>query len=76
MILQKPGYKGVDDIAQFILLTLKEQGGRMAITDKSAPEEIYALFGVSKKMFKKAIGALYRRRLITIDESGIKTGKG
>ncbi|MCP3889853.1 MAG: GntR family transcriptional regulator, partial [Desulfobulbaceae bacterium] len=36
------------------------------------PEEIYALFGVSKKVFKKAIGALYKKRLIVIDSSGIK----
>ncbi|MEN8142955.1 MAG: GntR family transcriptional regulator, partial [Thermodesulfobacteriota bacterium] len=43
--------------------------------DKSPPAEIYALFGVSKKVFKKAIGGLYKRRLISIDSKGIKLAK-
>jgi hypothetical protein len=76
LILQKPGYKGVDDIAQNILKIIKASGGRMAVTDKTAAEDIYALFGVSKKTFKKAIGALYRKKLIVIDNNGVKTGKG
>ncbi|MBU0680836.1 MAG: GntR family transcriptional regulator [Proteobacteria bacterium] len=76
LILQKPGYQGVDDIAQNILKIIKASGGRMAVTDKTAAEDIYALFGVSKKTFKKAIGALYRKKLIVIDTNGVKTGKG
>lgn len=75
LILQKPGYKGVDDIAQTIFKTIKEQGGTIALTDKSPPEEIYARFGVSKKIFKKAIGALYRKKLITIEPSGVKIAR-
>ena len=70
--LQPPGYRGVDDVSWAVLETIKEHGGRMAVTDKSQPEEIYSLFGVSKKTFKKAIGALYKKRLITIDSNGIK----
>lgn len=73
--LQQPGYKAVDDISKAILKTIKESGGRIAITDKSPPEEIYSLFGVSKKIFKKAIGALYKKRLISIDAHGIKLVK-
>jgi predicted RNA-binding protein (virulence factor B family) len=76
LILQKPGYEGVDDIAQAILKTIKASGGKMTVTDKTAPEDIYALFGVSKKVFKKAIGALYRKKLIIIEPTCIKTGKG
>lgn len=72
LILQQPGYQGVDDVSLAIFETIKEHGGRIAVTDKSQPEEIYALFGVSKKTFKKAIGALYRKRLITIDASGVE----
>ncbi len=72
LALQKPGYQGVDASAQVILETIKEHGGQIAITDKSQPEEIYATFGVSKKTFKKAIGALYKKRLITIDSNGLK----
>ncbi|MDO8947702.1 MAG: S1-like domain-containing RNA-binding protein [Desulfocapsaceae bacterium] len=72
LILQQPGYHGIDDVSLSILETIKEHGGSIDVTDKSHPEEIYSLFGVSKKTFKKAIGALYKKRLITIDSSGIK----
>lgn len=70
--LQQTGYQRVDDISQTILDTIKDCGGMVAVTDKSPPEEIYAQFGVSKKVFKKAIGALYKKRLIIIDIDGIK----
>jgi len=69
--LQQSGYQRVDDISRTILNALKSHGGRIAVTDKSPPEDIYALFGVSKKTFKKAIGALYKKRRITIDANGI-----
>jgi len=73
--LQRSGYQGVDDISRTMLKTIKDHGGRIAVTDKSPPEEIYALFGVSKKIFKKAIGALYKKRLITIDPKGIRLAR-
>jgi predicted RNA-binding protein (virulence factor B family) len=44
----------------------------MAISDKSSPEEINKEFGISKKNFKKAVGNLYKRKLILIDDSGIR----
>ncbi len=72
--LHKPGYKRVDDITDTILNVLKEQGGFISVTDKSSPEAIYKLFGVSKKTYKKAIGAIYRKRLITIENDGIRLG--
>ena len=75
--LQQSGYQRVDDISRTILNALKSHGGRIAVTDKSPPEDVYALFGVSKKTFKKAIGALYKKRRITIDANGIKlAGRG
>jgi len=70
--LQQTGYQRVDDISQSILDTLKENDGLVSLTDKSPPEEIYATFGVSKKTFKKAIGSLYRKKLIIISIDGIK----
>lgn len=70
--LHKPGYERVDDITDTILNVLKEQGGFISVTDKSSPETINKLFGVSKKTFKKAIGAIYRKRLITIESDGIR----
>lgn len=72
LCLQQPGYQKVDDISQTILNTIKDHGGRIALTDKSPPEAIYSQFGVSKKTFKKAIGSLYKKRLITIDSNAIK----
>ena len=70
--LQQPGYQKIDAVSRSILKTLKDHDGRIAVTDNSAPDDIYALFGVSKKTFKKAIGALYKKRLISIDANGIK----
>ena len=70
--LHKPGYERVDDITDTILNVLKEQGGFISVTDKSSPETIHKLFGVSKKTYKKAIGAIYRKRLITIESDGIR----
>jgi len=72
LCLQKPGYEKVDEVSEKIVATLKARGGFISVTDKSAPEIIYGLFGVSKKTFKKAIGALYRRRLILIESNGIQ----
>lgn len=73
--LQQSGYQRVDNISQSILKTIKDLGGSIAVTDKNPPEDIYSLFGVSKKTFKKAIGALYKKRLVTIDNNGIKLGQ-
>jgi uncharacterized protein len=70
--LQQSGYKRVEDISQSILKTIKDHDGWIPVTDKSPPKDIYAMFGVSKKVFKKAIGALYKKRLIRIDKKGIR----
>jgi predicted RNA-binding protein (virulence factor B family) len=70
--LQQSGYQKIDHISRNILKTIKDLGGRIAVTDKSPPNDIYAQFGVSKKTFKKAIGTLYKKKLITMDVNGIK----
>jgi predicted RNA-binding protein (virulence factor B family) len=70
--LHKPSYERVDDITDTIINVLKEQGGFISVTDKSSPETIYKLFGVSKKTYKKAIGAIYKKKLITIENDGIR----
>ncbi len=72
LILHKPGFGKVEDIAETILARLKEEGGFMTITDKSPAELIYDTFGISKKTYKKAIGDLYKRRLITLTTDGIQ----
>ena len=73
--LQQPGYKKVGNISQTILDKIKDRGGMIPVTDKSPPEEIYSMFGVSKKVFKQSIGALYKKRLITLDANGLKIVK-
>ncbi len=70
--LQQSGYQKIDDISRNILKTIKDLGGSITVTDKSPPKDIYSMFGVSKKTFKKAIGTLYKKRFITIDANGIK----
>ena len=71
--LQAHGYLNVNDSnIELIYNKLLSNGGFMAITDKSSPEEIYALFGISKKAFKKSLGSLYKQRKIEIQPRGIK----
>jgi len=71
LVLQKPTYQILDQISQDILTRLDANNGYLDITDKSSPEVISSLFGISKKSFKKGLGTLYRKRLITIQETGI-----
>ena len=72
LLLQKPGFEKIDDLSQSILEMLKQHDGFISVTDKSPPETINKMFGVSKKTYKKAIGALFKKRLITIEKNGIK----
>jgi hypothetical protein len=72
LILNQPGYGMVLSLTDNILIKLKENNGALMLSDKSPPEAIYAAFGVSKKVFKQAIGALYKKQLISIDKNGIK----
>lgn len=72
LCLQRPGYEKVGDLAEQILDRLKKQGGYLAVNDKTAPELIYQLFGLSKKNFKKALGSLYKQQLIVFDGDGIR----
>lgn len=72
LALQKPGAKKVDDFSEILLQYIKEHDGFTSLNDKSAAEEIYDTFGVSKKTFKKAVGDLYKKRLILLEERGIR----
>lgn len=72
LILQKSGYEKVDEISKAILDKLEKNNGVLWLSDKSEPEEIYRMLGISKKVFKKAIGALYKAKLIALDENEIR----
>ena len=69
--LQKQGFQKVEPNAQKILQVLERQNGFMPLNDKSSPEEITRKLQMSKKTFKKAIGGLYKKRLIRIESDGI-----
>lgn len=70
--IQKIGFTHVNDQTDVILNHLKKNGGFLNLNDDSAPEEIQARLKISKKVFKKAIGILYREKKITIEEEGIR----
>ena len=72
LALQKQGYSKIDGLPEQILEKLKAQAGFMPLNAKSSPDEIYNIFGVSKKTFKMAVSSLYKQRLITIEENGIR----
>ncbi len=70
--LQKFGYDKVEPNAQKILQKLKENKGFLPLTDKSPPEAVAAELQMSKKLFKKAIGSLYKDRKILLEAKGIR----
>jgi len=71
LALQKSGYSQIDSVSQNILKIIKDNDGFIGATDKSSPDLIKAIFNVSKKSFKKAIGTLYKQRIIIIENDGI-----
>ncbi|RKX62997.1 MAG: hypothetical protein DRP37_00105 [Thermodesulfobacteriota bacterium] len=72
LCLQKPGYKAINALSRKIMDKLQQRGGFIEVTDKCRPKIIADLFGVSKKTFKKAIGSLYKKRLIILEKDGIR----
>ena len=66
------GYDKVDGIANQIMNALEQNNGFLSVNDKSDAEEIYSLFSCSKKSFKMAIGALYKKNIILIEKDGIR----
>ncbi|MBO7553148.1 MAG: GntR family transcriptional regulator [Bacteroidaceae bacterium] len=72
LILQQAGPRKVDDFAETLLKYIRDHKGFTSFNDKSDAEEIYETFGVSKKTFKKAVGELYKMRLIILQPDGIR----
>ena len=70
--LQPTGRKLTADFAETLLEYLHDNNGVCPLGDKSDAEDIKRTFQVSKKTFKKAVGDLYKRRLITISPEGLK----
>ena len=71
--LQRQGFLDSNlDTEDIILDILKKNRGFIPLHDKSSPEDIKKLLKISKKNFKKAVGTLYRKRIITLEENGIR----
>ncbi len=68
----KPGYQRVEGESEKILRLLKEADGFLPYHDKSDPEEIYDVFGMSKKTFKMTLGKLYREKMINLEKEGVR----
>lgn len=70
--LQPSGYENsIDPHCEKICAVLEQNQGKLNLSDKSSPEEIYQTFGMSKKAFKKAIGLLYKERKLIIEKDQI-----
>jgi len=72
LMTQLRGTRGTTDLGQIILEELRSRDGFLALTDKSDPEEIYDIFGVSKKKFKMALGRLFKHRDVTLHDDGVR----
>lgn len=72
LMLQLPSAVAHDELTQKILQHLQASGGRSTFTDKRSPEDIYREFQVSKAHFKRALGQLYKQKLIVIEPGQIR----
>lgn len=70
--LQVIGFKHILDLKDSLMTNLQENEGSILLGDKSSPEDIYNRLKISKKAFKKAIGSLYKERLIIVSDHEIK----
>lgn len=73
--LQKQGIDAARDISTVVLDKLKENNGRLELSDDSAPELVYEVLGISKKNFKKAVGILYKAGKIELQDNLITLAK-
>ena len=72
LTLQKSGMEKVANFSQDLYQYVKMNQGFVSMNDKTDAELIYKTFGVSKKTFKKAVGDLYKKRLVVLEEGGIR----
>ena len=65
------GYRNIEPNAEKIMQELTDNNGFLALTDKSSPENIKDILQMSKKTFKKALGTLYKQKLVDLKDDGI-----
>ena len=73
--LRKGGFDDIKDARETILKNLNEHDGFLPLSDKSTPEMIKEKLQMSKKLFKKAIGGLYKDKIVEIQQDGIHLKK-
>jgi len=73
--LQQHNKTARTELEERILQHLKSQGGSSPLTDYSPPEAIYKQYRVSKKNYKRALGALYKQRMIIVSKEKITLNK-
>ncbi|GAA3791119.1 S1-like domain-containing RNA-binding protein [Corallibacter vietnamensis] len=71
IVLGQIGYRNIEPNAELIMRELEDNSGYLNLTDKSDPDAIKEQLQMSKKSFKKAIGSLYKQKLIELKEDGI-----
>lgn len=69
--LHKQGFENIEPNSEIILNELRASRGFLRLNDNSNPEDIKTVLKMSKKTFKKAIGLLYKEKLIEIKDDGI-----
>ncbi|PNQ72927.1 GntR family transcriptional regulator [Hanstruepera neustonica] len=69
--LGQVGYRNIEPNAELIMKELEDNSGYLNLSDKSDPDDIKRMLQMSKKSFKKAIGSLYKQKLIVIKDDGI-----
>jgi predicted RNA-binding protein (virulence factor B family) len=73
LLLEPPGYlDSVDKNAAQLYYAIRENEGFLSLNDNSDPEIIKKELGMSKKAFKKALGSLYKQKMIVLEEAGIR----
>ena len=73
IMLQKPGFKAnIEDTSRALVDAIEANNGFLPLTDNSSPEEIRQQLNMSKKSFKKAVGNLYKRRIVQIEADGLR----
>jgi predicted RNA-binding protein (virulence factor B family) len=75
LALGQAGHRRIGPMSEQVLAILTEKGGKLPYHDNSIPEEIREVFGMSKKAFKQAIGALFKERKIMIEPDGIRLAR-
>lgn len=73
ILMQKPGFvDNVQDSTKTLLDAIEAADGFLELTDKSSPDKIQEMLRMSKKTFKKSVGSLYKKKVIRIEEGGLR----